>query len=187
MVYCWKDLIFELKGNPKGYYRYGAEFINVYKATFKEERLITKMSILSYMKKLSISFSLLILFTGYLKAQSKSSDANSFEVTLFSNGYTYPKSDDWHSNHISKQGLIKWSNANVFTRTFFYPQQPGKIQVGLKIKSSDGDSKLKVQLDSTGKSYEVSIKKSSDYVTSSCWRIFDQGCPLSLYSDKWNQ
>ncbi|MEO8820345.1 MAG: DUF3472 domain-containing protein [Ginsengibacter sp.] len=100
-----------------------------------------------------------------LKAQDTSGNKQTFEVTLFSNGYVYPKSDNWDLNVISKQGLEGWSDAKVFTRTFFYPQQDGEINVALKLKSPDGDSKLKVRLDSTGKSFDITVNKSSDYVT----------------------
>ena len=117
------------------------------------------------MKKLSFTVSLLILFSGFSKAQSNSTDTNIFDVTLFSNGYVYPQSENWRSNNISKNGLHDWNNPEVYTRTFFFPQQAGKIQVALKLKSPDGDSKLKVQLDSTGKIYEASINKSNDFIT----------------------
>jgi hypothetical protein len=115
------------------------------------------------MKKLLISFSLPILILGTTKAQTR--DTDKFGVTLFSNGYTYPQSENWRSNHISKQGLVNWKDSKTFTRAFFFPQQTGKIQVALKLKSPDGNCKLKVQLDSTGKHYDVSINKSADYIT----------------------
>jgi hypothetical protein len=117
------------------------------------------------MKKLLISFSLSILILGNTKAQTDNHDTNKFDVILFSNGYVYPQSESWRSNHISKQGLVNWKDPQTFTRTFFYPQQPGNIQLALKLKSPEGDSKLKVQLDSTGKSYDISINKSADYIT----------------------
>ncbi|MEO9021748.1 MAG: DUF3472 domain-containing protein [Ginsengibacter sp.] len=117
------------------------------------------------MKKVSFTISLLILFSGFSKAQSNTTDTNSFDVTLFSNGYVYPQSRNWRSNNISKDGLRNWDNSEVFTRTFFFPQQAGNIQVALKLKSSGGDSKLEVQLDSTGKSYEINVMKGTDFVT----------------------
>jgi hypothetical protein len=117
------------------------------------------------MKKLSFSVSILILFSGLSKAQSNSTDAQNFDVTLFSNGYVYPQSENWPSNTISKNGLHNWNNPEVFSRTFFFPQQAGNIQVALKLKSPDGDSKLEVQLDSTGKSYEINVEKGADFAT----------------------
>ena len=117
------------------------------------------------MKKLSWTIYFLIFFLVCTKAQTNTPVTGNFEVTLFNNGYVYPQSEDWQSDHISKQGLVNWNDAGMFTRTFFYPQHSGKIQVGLKVKSPGGDSKLKVQLDSTGKSYEINVKKSADFVT----------------------
>lgn len=115
------------------------------------------------MKKLFWTIYLLVFILANAKAQTNTPVTESFEVSLFSNGYVYPKSEDWQSDHISKQGLVKWDDSKTFTRTFFFPQQTGKIQVALKLKSPDGDSKLKVQFGSTGKSYEINIKRSADF------------------------
>ena len=117
------------------------------------------------MKKLSFTLSFLILFFNNSKAQTTDSDNSTFRVSLFSNGYVYPKSEYSRSNRISKEGLINWDDKKIFTRTFFYPQQPGEIQVSLMVRTTDGNAKLQVQLDSTGKSYEINVNKSSDFVT----------------------
>ncbi|HUZ57583.1 MAG TPA: DUF5077 domain-containing protein [Hanamia sp.] len=116
------------------------------------------------MKHLLSTILFSILFFHCLKAQNTSDTNGNFEVTLFSNGYVYPESESWGSDNISKQGLVNWNDAGMFTRTFFYPQHSGKIQVSLKLKSPDDNSKLKVQLDSTGKSYEINVKKSDNFV-----------------------
>jgi hypothetical protein len=106
-----------------------------------------------------------ILFFPSLKAQNISDTQKNFEVTLASNGYVYPQSGNGRSNNISDKGLVNWNDAKAFTRTFFYPQQAGTIKVTLKLKSAFGDSKLKVQLDNTRKTYEINVKQSADYVT----------------------
>jgi hypothetical protein len=41
----------------------------------------------------------------------------------------------------------------------------GEISVALKIKSPEGKSNIKAQLDSIGKSHDVSVNQTSDYVT----------------------
>jgi hypothetical protein len=115
------------------------------------------------MKKILFLFPAIILLVACSKAQTNS-NTDSFEVTLGSNGYVYPQLHSWRSNNISRQGLVNWNNAETFTRTFFYPQQTGKIQVAVKLKSPDGDSKLKVQLDGAGKSYKIDVKKGTDFV-----------------------
>lgn len=117
------------------------------------------------MKKLPCTLSLLILLMGYAKAQSYNTEPENYEVSLFSNGYVYPEAKNWNSNYISKQGLSNWNDPYVFSRTFFYPQQPGKIQVALKLRSPNGNCKLSVRLDSSGKSYEIFVNKSSDFIT----------------------
>ncbi len=115
------------------------------------------------MKHSLVTFSFFLVAFSSVKAQNNVEIKNTSEVTLASNGYVYPKSDNWRSNNISKEGLVNWKDATVFTRTFFFPQQTGTIQVALKIKSPGGTSKLQVQLDSTGKSYEISVDRSADY------------------------
>ncbi|MDQ2863260.1 MAG: DUF5077 domain-containing protein [Bacteroidota bacterium] len=102
---------------------------------------------------------------GCSRAQTIKADNNSFHVTLFSNGYIYPDLEDGQTNTLSKQGLFNWKNSGKFTKTFFYPQQAGNIQVALKLKSPEGTSKIKIQLDNIGKSYNVSINKSDDFIT----------------------
>lgn len=117
------------------------------------------------MKYLISTFLFSIFIFSSTKAQNTTGSSANYEVTLASNGYVYPPSENWRSNNISKRGLENWNNIKTFTRTFFYPQQAGKIQIALKLKSPDGNSKLKVQLDSGGKSYEINVHKSDDFVT----------------------
>lgn len=115
--------------------------------------------------KSSISVFLFSIFLfSCAKAQNTAVSTEHFEVTLFSNGYVY-QSENENSGYISNNGLVNWNDAKTFTRTFFYPQQPGKINVAIKLKSINGDCKLKIQLDSTGKSYEINVNKSADFVT----------------------
>ena len=97
--------------------------------------------------------------------QNSFDTTNSYKVSLFSNTYVYPGTGDEASNNISQKGLAGWKDASVFTRTFFYPQQAGKIWVAVKLKSPEGGSKIKVQLDSSGKSYEIAVNKSADFIT----------------------
>lgn len=90
---------------------------------------------------------------------------NSCTVRLFNNGYVYLKSGDTISNTISEMGLSNWNDPGVFTRTFFYPQRAGKIWVAVKLRSRETGSKIKIQLDSSGKSYEVVINKTKNFLT----------------------
>ena len=117
------------------------------------------------MKKRFFSISLLTITLGDVHAQSGTPVNSNNEVTVFSNGYVYPNSEFRRSNSITLDGFTGWDNKDLFTRTFFYTQQAGKIQVSLKLKSPGGNSRLKVQLDSTGKSFEIKVFKSADFVT----------------------
>ena len=97
-------------------------------------------------------------------AQSAGTD-NNYSVTLFSNAYAYPKTGDHVLWHISEKGLSRCDYAGIYTRTFFFSQQVGKITVAVKLKSQDGESKIMFQLDSTGKTYEIAVNKTADFIT----------------------
>lgn len=99
-----------------------------------------------------------ILFS-CVKAQNSASFTNEQEVTLFSNGYTYPVSSDWRVNNITQQGFENWNSMAVYCRTFFLPQKTGNIRVALRLKAPSGESRLSLQLDGNGKSYEVKVRK----------------------------
>lgn len=86
-------------------------------------------------------------------------------VTLFSNGYVYPARESWKENSIGEKGLVRWNDAGVGTRTYFYPQESGRITVAVKLRSSDGESRIRVQLDGAGKSYEIAVKRGDAFVT----------------------
>jgi hypothetical protein len=116
------------------------------------------------MKHSIAAFSFFFIVFSSVKAQGNLAIKDNFEITLASNGYVYPQSDNWRQNQISKNGLTKWSDPKLFTRTFFFPEQAGKISVSIKAKATTGDAKLQIQLDSTGKLYNVSVKKSNDYI-----------------------
>jgi len=91
------------------------------------------------------------------------------EVTLYSNGYIYPHTDDEGgiaSKHglIDEQGLTGWDDAYLFSRTYFAPRTIGVLSVALRLKATAGDSKLSVRLDSSGKGYTLKVPGGSDYV-----------------------
>lgn len=117
------------------------------------------------MKHSIATFSFFLVVFSSLKAQNNAAIKENFEVTLASNGYVYPQTDNWRSNIISARGLIKWDDSKTFSRTFFYPQQKGTIHVALKLKSWNGNSKLKVQLDRSGKSYVIHVNETDDFIT----------------------
>ncbi|MBC8768601.1 DUF5077 domain-containing protein [Arenibacter sp. BSSL-BM3] len=57
---------------------------------------------------------------------------------------------------ISDKGIRNWNDGNTTIRTYFKTDQIGSLNVGLKLKVSTGNSKLKVSLDGTVKEVEVS-------------------------------
>ena len=106
-----------------------------------------------------ILFSTIFFTTAVAQNESNTGE---YTVSVFSNGYAYPKTGDEVLQHISKRGITGWDDVGIYFRIFFYPQQAGEISVSVKLKCPANKSTLKFQLDSTGKSYEISINKSSD-------------------------
>ena len=109
---------------------------------------------------------LLLLLLGALLGTTEAQDT----VTLFSNGYVYPRTDDEggiYSRHgqIAENGLSGWNDPSVFTRTFFAPSSTGKLTVAIRLKSPTGSSRIALRLDSAGETKTVSVPQSRDWVT----------------------
>ena len=127
------------------------------------------------MKQVSFGFLFLSFFLGLQKQaiaqpmkspvlKKETDSGNSYSVSLFSNGYAYPKSGDEVLKNISEKGISGWKDDAIYFKTFFYPKQTGEISVSVKLKSSDGNSKISLRLDSSGKSYEVAVNKTAAFV-----------------------
>ena len=86
-------------------------------------------------------------------------------VKLYSNGYVYPEQRSWRDNSIGEKGLVRWSDAEVSARVFFYPKESGVILVSVRLRCPDGDSRIRVQLDGVGEGHEVAVEKGNDLVT----------------------
>ncbi|MEO8415736.1 MAG: DUF3472 domain-containing protein [Ginsengibacter sp.] len=110
-----------------------------------------------------ITLFLIIFFTKAVAQNENNTGVHA--ISVFSNGYAYPKKGDETQQFISNNGITGWDDAGVFFRIFFYPQQEGKIELAVKLKLSAGSSTLGFQLDSAGKNYQISIDKSSAYAT----------------------
>jgi hypothetical protein len=116
------------------------------------------------MIKMTLILFLSGFFFGNARPQNMPHSNGMDSVTLFSNGYVYPNSESRRFNNISREGLHRWNDPDVFTRTFFYPQITGSIDVAIFTRSPDGSAKLTAQLDGTGKKYTFSVTKSSDFI-----------------------
>ena len=100
----------------------------------------------------------------HLNISSKHVDTGNITITVFSNGYAYPLTGDQSEKFISEKGIDGWNDENIYFKIFFYAQQPGKIQLSLKTKSTNGNGKLSVQLDSTEKRYSVTVNQTANFV-----------------------
>ncbi|WOD44133.1 DUF3472 domain-containing protein [Hwangdonia lutea] len=78
-----------------------------------------------------------------------------FTTTIPVAGNTWIINDLYKNKSISKNGVENWTDFNDVIRTYFYANQTGKIDVGLRIKTIDGNSRIKVTVG--GKSKEVNI------------------------------
>lgn len=88
-----------------------------------------------------------------------------FILTLSENGYVYPHTEAGNGGAIEKNGLVNWDNKSLSTRTFFYPQQSGKISMGVRLKNATHGTILKISLDSSGKTYEITVNKTDGIIT----------------------
>ncbi|WP_326992000.1 DUF3472 domain-containing protein [Chitinophaga sp. 212800010-3] len=86
-------------------------------------------------------------------------------VTLYSNGYVYPKDQSNGYGSISASGLGAWTDSSGFTRVFFYPQLTGTMNVSVVVKAPSNTNTLRIRLDSSGTSYNVTVNQTSGYVT----------------------
>lgn len=91
--------------------------------------------------------------------------SNPNTVTVYSNGYVYPREQSNGYGSISTSGLGAWTDTAGFTRVFFYPRQTGQISVALTVKAPDNANTLRIRLDSSGTTYNVPVPKSSSYST----------------------
>jgi hypothetical protein len=88
---------------------------------------------------------------------------NSTTISLQGNGYLYPSGERSRGGNIGDKGLTSWKNEQSFAKVFFLPTQPGEIYVALKLKSTTGNSRLKVSLDDETKSYETDISQGQEF------------------------
>ncbi|WP_162946291.1 DUF3472 domain-containing protein [Chitinophaga barathri] len=113
-------------------------------------------------KYCSNSLSLLLLAAFALPARAERlPSGDSTVVTLYSNGYVYPKADRG-TGYISRNGLTAWKDASLFSRTYFVTAKTGKLDVSLTLKSS-APAKLKVELE--GREMVLSVPATEGLVT----------------------
>lgn len=82
-------------------------------------------------------------------------------VTLYSNGYVYPKADR-KTGYISRNGLTAWKDAGLFSKTWFVTESPGRLGVAITLKAA-APVKLKVELE--GKTEVVEVPVTDGLVT----------------------
>ncbi len=86
-------------------------------------------------------------------------------VTLYSNGYVYPKDQSNGYGSIGTNGLGAWTDSAGITRVYFYPTTTGSINVSVRVKAPSNTNTLRIRLDSSGTSYNVVVSQTSSYVT----------------------
>lgn len=107
-------------------------------------------------------FTLALLAAFALPAGAKSLSAgDSTVVTLYSNGYVYPKADRG-TGYISRNGLTAWKDAGVYSKTWFLTEKTGRLDVALTLRSA-APVKLKVELE--GKTEVLDVPATNGSVT----------------------
>lgn len=86
-------------------------------------------------------------------------------VTLYSNGYVYPKEQSNGYGTIGTSGLGAWTDTNGVTKVYFYPTTTGSISVSIRVKAPGNTNTLRIRLDSSGTAYNVVVNQTSSYVT----------------------
>ncbi len=109
----------------------------------------------------SYSFLLAIAALAVAPAKAMQRAADSTVVTLYSNGYVYPKTGR-EGGYISRSGLTGWKSADSYTKTFFALAKGGKLNVSLSVKAAQA-AKLKVTLGKESK--QITIPASVDFVS----------------------
>ncbi|CAN5395411.1 DUF3472 domain-containing protein [soil metagenome] len=88
---------------------------------------------------------------------------NSYNVTLFSNGYVNPDADINGNGNIDETGLHNWTSDKSSIKTYGVFAVKGKLKVSIKAKSPESNSTVAISIG--GKKIEVAVAQSVDYTT----------------------
>jgi hypothetical protein len=105
----------------------------------------------------SLALNFFVLQIGWSQTKAFPDTVPTSTINIYGNGYVYPQQLDEDSGLIQKNGLSAWEDKNISTRVYFYPQQRGMLSVRLKIKAAENSSRIKITLDSSGKSFELNV------------------------------
>ncbi len=73
-----------------------------------------------------------------------------FNLSIPTAGNSWIINDSFQtSNIISAEGVSNWSDSNQIIRTYFYVEQPCKIEIGIRVKIKSGTSKIIFSFNST--------------------------------------
>jgi hypothetical protein len=111
---------------------------------------------------LALTLNLFLFQIGWSQTKALLDTVPTSTINLYGNGYVYPQQIDEDSGLIQKNGLSGWEDKNFSTRLYFYPQQTGMLSVRLKIKAPENSSRIKIILDSSGKSFEIKVTPSKN-------------------------
>ena len=99
---------------------------------------------------------------GFAQDQVPLDTINTSVISIFSNGYEYPKEWQEGKENIQPGGITGWHSTTKRFSVFFYPQHAGKVYLSSKYKSPSGFARLRVRLDSSSDWREIPAAFSLD-------------------------
>jgi hypothetical protein len=101
-------------------------------------------------------------------------DTSAIEVSLYSNGYTYPNKQD-DETLITKEGLIGWTMAKRVTKVYFYVTKPTSASVSLQLGQVFDVSKLAFKLDGKHESVLKNVQSNDTKIKIGNFQILKEG------------
>lgn len=87
-----------------------------------------------------------------------------FNLSILTAGNSWITDDTFKtSSIISAEGMSNWSDPNQIIRTYFYVEQPCKIQIGIRAKIKSGTSKISFSFNGITEYINMSNTESKDF------------------------
>jgi hypothetical protein len=117
---------------------------------------------------------LVVLGCSFIVFTSFGQNNASFNVTFYSNGYTYPSPLE-ADTLITTNGLSSWSDHNRKSSLYFYVTAPTKVKCFLQLREVISTSQLSIKLDGKGKEKLIPIAKGALKIFIGDFELLDTG------------
>lgn len=110
------------------------------------------------MRKYILRLTPVLIIIAFLSCNDKQVTNTKNEINLpistYGNSWVVNNPDET-KKIISEKGVSNWDNPHSVIRTYFSTEKTGKINIGLRVKISDGISKIKVTLNEVSREIEI--------------------------------